>query len=350
MEELRQVTRRGFVDGPLRCQINRPKILTEVFQLYRENPDITTKEVRVRFHHEQGLDGGGLVRELFSLFWEEVESKMMEGNTEKVPIVTPDNLQWFFQLGRILSHGYVMTGHFPLSLAQACTTGMISSEAVSDDVLLQSFYNFIDDFESQAIQHCLTGDEGSTSVLENVVIPMLSRFDLHTCPTLANLRVVTLQVARYTFISKPYYALLEMKRGMEAAHPQIWLHCSPQLIPKLYSIFTPTPDRVWDMVVEPSFQTAAEQRVFDFLRRFVFSLSCENLRKLLRFLSGSSVCGTQLIQVAFNASHSEFTRQPTSTTCGNVLHIPTSYESFAIFAREFECLLTNSHMWTFDTL
>ena len=149
-----------------------------------------------------------------------------------------------YQLGRILSHGYVITTYFPLSLAQAFATALISTEAVSD-VLFQSFYNFIDDFEAQAIQRCLAGDEDSTSVLESIVVPMLSPFDLHTCPTtLGNLKEVTLQVARYVLLHKPYYALLEMKRGMEAAHPQVWLRCSSQLIPKLFSVLMPTPGRV----------------------------------------------------------------------------------------------------------
>lgn len=123
---------------PHRCQLNQLTIVADIFQLYGQNPDLTAKEVRVRFQNEQGVDGGGLIREVFALFWEQMECKM-ERNTKKVPIVTPDNQQQFFQLGQILSHGYVITVYFTLSLAQAFATALISTEAVSDVFFFSPF-------------------------------------------------------------------------------------------------------------------------------------------------------------------------------------------------------------------
>ena len=60
----------------------------------------------------------------------------MEGNTEKVPVVTPEYQQHFFQLGRILSHRYMLTGYFPLCLSQAFIAELVDpSTTVSDAVL-----------------------------------------------------------------------------------------------------------------------------------------------------------------------------------------------------------------------
>ena len=43
---------------------------------------------------------------------------MLEKKTEKVPVVRPSTASRFFQLGRILSHGYMLTGYFPVCLSR----------------------------------------------------------------------------------------------------------------------------------------------------------------------------------------------------------------------------------------
>ena len=122
---------------------------------------------------------------------------MMEGNTEKVPVVTPEYQQHFFQLGRILSHRYMLTGYFPLCLSQAFIAELVDpSTTASDAVLLQSFLHYIDDFEAQAIERRLARAESSSHMLENVVLPMLSRCNSHSLPTLSNLKEVVVRAAR----------------------------------------------------------------------------------------------------------------------------------------------------------
>ncbi len=53
-----------------------------------------------------------------------------------------------------------------------------------------------------------------------------------------------------------------------------------------------------------------ERTVFD---RFVYILGCDDLAKLMRFITGNPQCGLQ----------SQCWR-PTSSTCGMVLHLPVS--------------------------
>lgn len=65
---------------------------------------------------EPGVDLGSLTRELVNCFWDEMENAI-EGRHHKVPKVIPCSTQNFFQIGRFISHSYLLTGFIPLILS-----------------------------------------------------------------------------------------------------------------------------------------------------------------------------------------------------------------------------------------
>lgn len=74
-----------------------------------------------------------------------------------IPLITPHPENDFVTLGKILSHGFVITGYFPSFLSIACSSYLLSGNTeVSEDVLLQSFLNFVDDNEARGLQLCLS--------------------------------------------------------------------------------------------------------------------------------------------------------------------------------------------------
>ena len=135
---------------------------------------------------------------------------------------------------------------------------------------------------------------------------------------------------------------------MLASHPSLWQSCDPLIASSLYSALLPDATQVW--VVEPSFTNSAEARVFDFFRRLIFTLSVDLLCKLLQFITGKPQCSLQAINIHFCVPPSEFERRPTASTCSMTLCLPTTYQSFSVFVREFTEVLENSHMWSFDAL
>ena len=75
LEEHRQVVRCDFIDNGLHhCQLGRLTVVDDLLQQYTSNPELPSKELRAKFVNEKGLDGGGLLRELFTLFWEQVHT------------------------------------------------------------------------------------------------------------------------------------------------------------------------------------------------------------------------------------------------------------------------------------
>lgn len=274
---------------------------------------------------------GGLRRELVNAFWNEYKNNNMDGNSQKVPQVFPNNLSEYFHLGRFLSH---VTGYF---LSPICSTAQ----------LVSSFLEFVDQFKAEAICQCMAPAHQNEDLLKTVIIPMLSRFNVFSIPTCDTLPDLVLLAARYCFLEKPYFALSEMRRGMIASHPSLWKRCSTTpIIKQLYVVLTPTIHRVWNLIREPNLTCAAEETTFDYLRRFIHSLSVDLLGKFLSFLTGFSVCAEN-IKIIFNKSQG-IQRRPTSTTCTMTLHLPTMYNSFTAFTDEFRLILANSSLWFFD--
>lgn len=242
-----------------RAKVSRVDILTGFVDLYGCNPNLTENEIWIEFDGERGLDGGGLVREAYAIFWEAFEKEYLEGREQKVPVCFPRLVNGYFQIGRILSHGYVLTWYFPLCLSKPVVQTILSGkhQDVSDEDLFASFMKYIDTFEELAVRECL--DRKFNPSESDVILSMLGQFMCHSKPTIDNLRSILLTVSRYVLLVQPFFALSEMRRGMLVAHPQLWTSCSHSLAESLVYHLRPTCQRVWDMFVEPDFRNVLER-------------------------------------------------------------------------------------------
>ena len=260
---------------------------------------------------------------------------------EKVPILGPGQGIDYYQVGRFISHSYILTGYFPICLSRVFTEALTCGEStITDDELLSSFYNFVDSFEADTLQRCVSAgcDEGT---FQQVVIPLLSRYHYNSISIQSEVKGIMLNLARFALLEKPYYALSEIRRGMHEAHPSFWVRCNkPSLVTSLYDILTPTTERVLAMVEEPDFHTMSQERVFNYLRRFIRSLSSDDLGKFLRFTTGYSVCGPVHLSVEFNSVQG-FERRPTVNTCTPSLTLSVVYFSYNDFNVEFRSLQTS---------
>ena len=78
---------------------------------------------------------------------------------------------------------------------------------------------------------------------------------------------------------------------------------------------------------EPIFMNKAESVVYRYLRQFIRNMSLEQVRVFLRFVSGSSVCTAEKLEVSFN-SLAGLCRRPIAHTCSNCLATYTTYPEF----------------------
>ena len=131
MERSRQVVRRRMIAaGIFKMNIQRgPNTVLQVLDVYARNPNLHKMEVRVKFLTECGYDGGGLTCELVGCFWEEFAMKYMKGNSEKVPVLSPLQNIAFYQVGRLLSHSYMLTGFFPTCFSRVFSKALLCNVA-----------------------------------------------------------------------------------------------------------------------------------------------------------------------------------------------------------------------------
>ena len=75
----------------------------------------------------------------------------------------------------------------------------------------------------------------------------------------------------------------------------------------------------------------------------------EYLRLFLRFCTGSDVLTKNITVTFISTDQSDYTRSPTSHTCGRILEIPRSYarDPYVVFKAEFMELLRNRY-WQMD--
>ena len=85
-----------------------------------------------------------------------------------------------------------------------------------------------------------------------------------------------------------------------------------------------------------------QQTTANHLKRFVRSLNKQQLEAFIRFCTGSNILSEE-IKVEFNKMDG-FGRRPSAQTCGCVLKIPTTYDSFTEMREEFKNILT-SNVW-----
>lgn len=140
--------------------MERSSIFNSLLHLYGDE-SICSKMITASFKDEIGTDIGGVTRDVFSCFWNEAYS-VFDGDVLKVPFVPASKIAEsqaiFCKLGRIFSHGYILTGRIPIRIAQASLLSMLFGvEHVSDEVLLDSFLSYVTPWEKQLLDCRMKG-------------------------------------------------------------------------------------------------------------------------------------------------------------------------------------------------
>ncbi|XP_044175988.1 uncharacterized protein LOC122959013 [Acropora millepora] len=104
-------------------------------------------------------------------------------------------------------------------------------------------------------------------------------------------------IAKCEFVTKASVLMAAFKRGLEKAHPAIWKAINASDIRTLYVHLCPSAEKLVELL-EPSDEcmplNSRRDRVFEFLRRYVRSLSKEKVPSFLQFVTGTSLALTDL--------------------------------------------------------
>ena len=99
-------------------------------------------------------------------------------------------------------------------------------------------------------------------------------------------------------------------------------------------------------LIETSPETPAERQALGYLQQYVRGLDEVGLRRLLRFVTGSDIICVTKIEVIFTALEG-LLRRPVAHTCGSVLELPYTYNSYPELRVEVENVLMSNY-YTMD--
>lgn len=155
---------------------------------------------------------------------------------------------------------------------------------------------------------------------------------------------IILELAHQELIQRPRYiaqcwstVLLELKE-----HEQFK---SPDSLADFYAEKRPTGKKVIKTIIsEPS--NDAERQSLDFLKKFIRSLDANALEAFLKFTTGSNLL-LGILNVSFTSLEG-IARRPIAHTCGPLLELPRTYQSYNELSEEFTSILRAKGAWGFN--
>lgn len=313
--------------------------------------DIMVCEIKVvmvdaRGNDEMGLDAKGIYRDAISCFWQEFYNTCTLGERERVPALRHDfQLNEWTAVARIIVKGFWDLGYFPVMLSKAFLAGVIFGEGLLfEETLLMSFYRYIAKDEEATLHQAIR--EGNIS---EEFVDLLDRFECRKIPTKENATSLILEVAHKEIVQKPQYIADSWKDVLQTG-----LHESKlSSLEGLYSMFEdiePTNKKVIGMIHASNVQpmSSSEQTTLQYLKRFVRGMELAQLKSFLMFVIGADVICVKSITIEFTRLEG-LARRPIAHTCGCVLELPSTYDTYTEFRAEFNNVLTKEK-WQNDIM
>ncbi|KAL2076434.1 hypothetical protein ACEWY4_027962 [Coilia grayii] len=302
-----------------------PAVLTQQLSFRRILPDNSV---------EMGI-GDGVMRDVYTAFWEEFYDRCTVGTTAKVPFIRHDfNPDTWRAIGRILLSGFQTCQYLPIKLALPLMEDLFHGSVCSD--ILKSFMHYVSSQDTVILKTAL---EDFSKVDSTDLMDVLQAYECRKMVNAHTLPQVLEEIAHKELIQKPRYVVdcwKEVTRG-KISIDKLLAH---------YEALKPTPRRVQGLLEFEEVTTSKRCEVENHLRRYLRELDDDHLGKFLRFTTGSDLIICSKIKVIFTKM-SYLSGRPIGHTCGCVLELPESYDNFPQFRSEFNKVL-ESNIWVMD--
>ena len=244
-------------------------------------------------------------------------------------------------VGRIIAKGWNDLRYFPIGLAPVFMETVIYGNSEADTK--ETFLQFIPESEREIIEAALddfpSDDTGADELLD-----ILGGYECRRLPTKENLPGLLVELGEQECIMKPTFAAKFMKEHVKP----FFSHMSRKEFVSIYEDLKPDAKKVLAKLKFPEHATAQQSSVTTFLKRYIRSLDNNVLAKFLRFCTASDITPQQNITITFTSLEG-FQRRPVAHTCGYMLEVPSTYESFVDLKQEFNEIL-NSGVWVMDIM
>ena len=335
--------------------VRRDHIFDDVINLYTRKQGKVLEEYpfTVMFRDEKAVDTGGVTREMFSSFYEKVYLHLFDGCALLYPAMHAGvDLTAFSVIGTALSHAYIIAGILPVRIAFPCLAVALLGPAtvIPDTLLYSSFLSSLSAHDASIVEGALQmGNVDYSSSLQDELVSILASQGCRQIPNALNLRSLMVQAARYTLLIQPAAALSMLHSGVPKQHASFWATMSLKKLLSVYQALSVSVSKILNLIEEPFMSSSAQDKVYQYLRRFIGNMTQNELSAFLRFVTGSVVVSVPRITITFNSLQG-IARRPISHTCSSTLELSTTYSSLPEFTSEFRSVLSDSYSWRMDAV
>ena len=222
---------------------------------------------------------------------------------------------------------------------------------ISDSVMQECFISSLSAHEAAMLQNAASCvDNRYVPDIESELTSIFANHGVRGIVKPQNLRRLLLQASKYTFLIKPAAALHMIASGIPKSHIPFWKSMTADNLYLLYKTMLLSPSKVLSLLIEPYTKDETEEKTWFYLRSYIGNMSNDELRRFIRFVTGSFVISVKAITVSFNRLDG-FARRPIAHTCSARLELPSTYSSLPEFISEFRSILSDPHYsWEMDAL
>ena len=190
-------------------EVSRHNCVNDMLTLFRQQ-SVADSKLCLLFKGEHAV-GSGVLREVYSVFWDSFVSSYCEGSSHFTFSVTAAMSQDdFVAVGLILTHQFIETGTLPLQIEEAIIQQAVTGW-VSEECLVQSLLMLLHEKEREILQQALLGVKPFPT---EDVIDILADYGITAIPCTSNMKQLILQVSEAELISKPFMCITKLREGM----------------------------------------------------------------------------------------------------------------------------------------
>ena len=221
-----------------------------------------------------------------------------------------------------------------------------------DEVLMGTFIDSLSVHDA-IICHLDEVKKGYVCFSESVcssLISVVSMFGCREIPKPNSFKELLLKLAHFEFEVKVGPAIAAIKLGIPVQHQDFWKKIRCCDLYSIYNALSVSVDKVLKMIDGCSADNPSQERILCYFKQYIGNMNHNQLRVLLRFITGSCTCSANNIKINFNQLEG-LGRRPIAHACSSTLDLPTSYSTYTDFAEEFDNVLHNrEHTYAMNAL
>lgn len=289
---------------------------------------IVDKKLCVTFLGEIGVDGGGLTKELFHLFFDKCEGIFFQGEDCVIPYLElnrQSELDKFIIIGRIIQHMLLLTQQLPAKLSRITLMLIANPEQhIESDTLLQELLRYVNPYLRKILKKALKNFMSITDKESETVQDFFQAHRFFAKPSSETLSDQLNIIATDVLVDRPTRLIAKLRQGISPEkNIDFWKNCDFDV---LLDMQIPTATKVINCLVTDPHLTNEENDVLHYFTMYIQCLDKDKLANLLFLITGSFLMPSY-INVKFNETVG-LSQRPTFSTCTDTITLPKTYAHY----------------------